>query len=78
VGSLRVHVLKVPKIVMSRLRLGNLVVRLGLASVDNYRGVSNALYRSYISHPPSGNFMLSWMKKTGMLFPTISQLPSSV
>ena len=26
----------------------------------------------------SGNFMASWMKKTGMLLPTRSQLPSSV
>ncbi len=26
----------------------------------------------------SGNFMASWMKNTGMLLPTRSQLPSSV
>jgi hypothetical protein len=26
----------------------------------------------------SGNFIASWMKNTGMLFPTRSQLPSSV
>ena len=26
----------------------------------------------------SGNFIASWMKKTGMLLPTMSQLPSSV
>jgi hypothetical protein len=26
----------------------------------------------------SGNFMASWMKKTGMLLPTRSQFPSSV
>lgn len=26
----------------------------------------------------SGNFMASWMKKTGMLFPTMSQFPSLV
>jgi hypothetical protein len=26
----------------------------------------------------SGNWMASWMKKTGMLLPTISKLPSSV
>ena len=26
----------------------------------------------------SGNFIASWMKKTGMLLPTRSQLPSSV
>ena len=26
----------------------------------------------------SGNFIASWMKKTGMLLPTKSQLPSSV
>ena len=26
----------------------------------------------------SGNFIASWMKKTGMLLPTMSQLPSGV
>ena len=26
----------------------------------------------------SGNFIASWMKKTGMLLPTMSKLPSSV
>lgn len=47
------HVLEIPKVVVSRLCLGNLVVRLWLASMDNIwelHGVLNEEHWDIISH----------------------------
>jgi hypothetical protein len=74
-----VHVLEVPEIVVSGLCLRDFAIRLGLAGVDDI-GLKKSVCISHAlrTGPMLTNFIESWMKKTGMLFPTMSQLPSSV
>lgn len=71
------EILKVPEVVVSSLCLRNLAVRLRLARVNDIRELElvSAQFIAFIS---VRTFIASWMKKTGMLLPTISQLPSSV